>query len=60
MNLIAWILALISTLTAFIFTMLTITGQAIWLWGLWLYIVMALNAVIFEFVIIKNNPIKND
>ncbi|MDX1377437.1 MAG: hypothetical protein R3307_01210 [Anaerolineales bacterium] len=60
MNLITWILALISTLTAFIFTMLTITGQAIWLWGLWLYIVMALNAVIFEFVIIKNNPIKND
>jgi len=47
-NLIAWILAFISTLTAFILLILQIKGQVFWLFGLWLYILLALSAIIFE------------
>ena len=54
MNLIAWTLAFISTLTALILTMRTINGQVFWLWGLWLYILMAISAVIIESLVIRN------
>ena len=59
MNLIAWILASISTLTMFILSMLKINGQAFWLWGLWLYILMALSAIVFELFIMRNSPTKS-
>jgi hypothetical protein len=45
MNLIAWILAFLLTLTLFI---LQINRQAIHLWGLWFYILAATGAIIFE------------
>jgi hypothetical protein len=45
-NLTAWILAFILTLSLFI---LQINRQAIQLWGLWLYILTTISAIIFEF-----------
>lgn len=45
-NLIAWILAFLITSTLFI---LQINRQAIQLWGLWLYIITTISAIIFEF-----------
>jgi len=47
-NLVAWILALIPTLTIFIFQ---IKDQAFRLWGPWLYILAAVSAVIVEILI---------
>jgi len=44
-NLVAWILALIPTLIVFI---LQIKDQAIQPWGLWLYILVAIGAIIHE------------
>jgi hypothetical protein len=52
-NLVAWILALILTLTIFI---LQINEQSFRLWGLWLYIVTAVGAVIIEIFITKTSP----
>ena len=49
-NLIAWILALIPTLTIFI---IQIKDQIIRLWGLWLYILVAVSAIIFETLLLK-------
>jgi hypothetical protein len=50
-DLVAWILALIPTLTVFI---LQITHQVIHLWGLWLYILLAISALIFEISVLKS------
>lgn len=47
-NLVAWILALIPTLTIFIFQ---IKDQAFRLWGLWLYILVAISALTVEMFI---------
>jgi len=47
-NLVAWILALIPTLTIFIFQ---IKDQAFRLWGLWLYILLAVSALTVEMLI---------
>jgi len=49
-NLVAWILALLLTLTLFI---LQITNQGIRLWGLWLYILVAVSAVVLETILLK-------
>jgi len=49
-NLVAWILAFLSTLTLFI---LQINHQAIRLWGLWLYIVVTVSMIIIEISIMK-------
>ena len=49
-NLIVWILAFLPTLTLFIFE---INRQAIRLWGLWLYILTAISAVILEITLVK-------
>jgi hypothetical protein len=49
-NLIAWTLALIPTLTVFISQ---INGQAFRLWGLWLYIFLAVGAIVVEMLIQK-------
>ena len=49
-NLVAWILALIPTLTIFIFQ---IKDQAFRLWGLWLYILVAVGAVVLEIALMK-------
>ena len=51
-DLVAWILTLIPTLTVFI---LQIKHQVIHLWGLWLYIVLAISALIIEILILKFN-----
>lgn len=56
-NLVAWILALIPTLTIFIFQ---IKDQAFRLWGLWLYILTAVGAVIFEILLMKTSPVKTE
>jgi len=50
-DLVAWILALIPTLTVFIFL---IKLQTIYLWGLWLYILLAISALIFEISVLKS------
>jgi len=47
-NLVAWILALIPTLTVFI---TQIKDPVIRLWGLWLYILAAVSAVIVEILV---------
>ena len=47
-NLIAWILALIPTLFMFILMAVQRSGYIFRLWGLWLYILTALGAVILE------------
>jgi hypothetical protein len=54
-NLIAWILALIPTLTLFVFE---INRQAIRLWGLWLYLLSALSAIILEAFINREQSIQ--
>jgi len=56
MNLIAWLLAFISTLTVFILAMRTINSQVFWLWGLWLYIILAVRAIILEIIVMKTSP----
>jgi len=58
-NLIAWILAFISTLTAFILLFLKIKGLVFWLFGLWLYILLAISVVVIEFIMMNNKPLKN-
>jgi len=49
-NLIAWIIAFLITLTVFIFQ---IYDQVVRLWGLWLYIILAISVIIFESVLLK-------
>lgn len=49
-NLVAWILALILTSTVF---MLQINEQSFRLWGLWLYILAAVGAVVLEIAQMK-------
>ncbi|HQU37277.1 MAG TPA: hypothetical protein PLR65_11905 [Anaerolineales bacterium] len=55
-HLIAWALALILALVIFI-------GQTndpiIRLWGLWLYILLAVGAILIEYLASKNNPASN-
>lgn len=55
-NLVAWILALILTLTVFI---LQIRDQSFRLWGLWLYILVTLGAFIFEILTLKRKTKRN-
>jgi hypothetical protein len=52
-NLFAWILAFLPTLTLFI---LQINHQAIRLWGLWLYIVVTVSAFVIELILLKGKP----
>jgi len=52
-NLVAWILAFLAIVPLFI---LQINYQVIRLWGLWLYMLAALGAIIFEFFILKELP----
>jgi hypothetical protein len=56
-NLIAWILALILTLTLFL---IQIRDHPFHLWGLWLYILAAISAVTFELLMRKNNSVSVD
>jgi hypothetical protein len=56
-NLVAWILALIPTLMIFI---PQIRNQAFRLWGLWLYLLVAVGAVIFEILLMKTSPVKTE
>ena len=55
-HLIAWVLALILAVVIFI-------GQTndpiIRLWGLWLYILLAVGAILIEYLASKNNPASN-
>jgi hypothetical protein len=53
-NLVAWSLALIPPLTIFI---LEINRQIVQLWGLWLYILVAVGAVIIEILLMKTDPV---
>lgn len=55
-NLIAWILAFILTLTIFI---LQKNEQGFQLWGLWFDILLAVSAIVIEFLAAKNNPAGN-
>ena len=55
-NLVAWILAFLSIVPLFI---LQINYQAIRLWGLWLYIIMAISAILLELLIKRNSPTRN-
>lgn len=50
-NLIAWMLALVPTLTVFL---VQIRDGSFRLWGLWLYILVAAGAVTFELLMRKN------
>jgi hypothetical protein len=50
-NLFTWILALIPTLIMFILLAVQRSGYIFRLWGLWLYILTAVSAIIFESVI---------
>ena len=52
-NLVLWVLAFLLSLTDYISQM---NEQVIRLWGLWLYILVALGAIIFELFIIKEKP----
>jgi hypothetical protein len=54
-NLIAWILAFILALTVFI---LQVTEQNFRLWGLWLYILVAVSAIIFEILLLNEKTVK--
>ena len=49
-NLVAWILALLPILTLFTSQ---INDKVTQLWGLWLYILLALSAIIFEITLLK-------
>jgi hypothetical protein len=49
-NLIAWILAFLPALTMFI---AQLNDQITRLWGLWLYILLAVSAIIFESILLK-------
>lgn len=55
-NLITWILALIPTLLMFLPLAVQRSGYIFRLWGLWLYILLAVSAIIFEFTVIKTGP----
>jgi hypothetical protein len=52
-SLVVWILAILPTLTLFIFQ---INHQPIRLWGLWLYILMAFSAFVIELILLKGKP----
>ena len=52
-NLVAWILALIPTLFIFMNYLTQGNGQVLRLWGLWLYLLAAVGAVIFEVLLMK-------
>lgn len=52
-NLIAWILALIPTLLMFTLMAVQRSGYIFRLWGLWLYIFLAVSAIIFEITLLK-------
>ncbi len=53
---IAWALALILALVAFI---PQINDPIIRLWGIWLYILLAVGAILIEYLASKNNPASN-
>lgn len=55
-HLIAWVLALILALVAF---NSQINDPIIPLWGLWLYILLAVGAILIEYLASKNNPASN-
>jgi len=52
-NLIAWILALVPTLLMFLLLAVQRSGYIFRLWGLWLYILLAVSAIIFEITLLK-------
>ena len=52
-NLVLWTLAFLLSLTVFI---LQIKDQVMQLWGLWLYIILVISALIFELFILKGQP----
>lgn len=52
-HLVAWVLALILTLVIFI---AQINDPVTRLWGLWLYILLAVGAIVIEYLAAKNNP----
>jgi hypothetical protein len=49
-SLVAWILAWLPTLVLFLFQ---IKYQSLRLWGLWLYILLAISAITIEFLVLK-------
>ena len=55
-HLVAWVLALILALLIFI---PQINDPITRLWGLWLYILLAVSAIVFEYLALKNNPASN-
>jgi len=55
-NLVAWTIALIPLLFICIISITQYGGTSLRLWGLWLYIVTALGAMIFETILLKRKP----
>ncbi|HMS01246.1 MAG TPA: hypothetical protein PKE62_18530 [Anaerolineales bacterium] len=55
-HLVAWVLALILALAAFI---AQINDPIIRLWGLWFYILLAVSAILIEYFAAKSNPASN-
>jgi hypothetical protein len=53
-NLIAWILALLPSLLMFVLLAVQRSEYIFRLWGLWLYILVAISAVIIESFVMKN------
>ncbi|MDX1377434.1 MAG: hypothetical protein R3307_01195 [Anaerolineales bacterium] len=57
-NLVAWILALIPTLFMFVFMVVQRNGYVLRLWGLWLYVSVAISAVVIESFMMKNGKLR--
>ena len=56
-NLIAWILALIPALLIIMSSVVQHHWYVFRLWGVWLYIVTAISAIILEYLVMKNDSI---
>ncbi|HSM70515.1 MAG TPA: hypothetical protein VK851_03145 [Anaerolineales bacterium] len=52
-NLIAWILALLPTLLMFVLLAVQRSGYTFRLWGLWLYVLVAIGAIVIESFVMK-------
>ena len=59
-NLIAWILALFPPLVMFVLLAVQRSGYIFRLWGLWLYILVAIGAVVIESLMMKDRPDKTN
>lgn len=55
-HLVAWVLAL---LLALAFMLLQTQDPLIPLWGLWFYILLAIGAIVIEYLAARNNPAEN-